>query len=493
MKPMHRLSILVSSCALLLATAWLAGCSGRDGRLERTPGSALWIDPAVGSVDAETLASLRAAGVDEVFLERAALSWDDGTPQLETRSGDVPDLRAPATLVVTGEAPPPETDLETAAEHAAAELRRLLRGVQGSGLVPQGLHWDLDVTAEGLTSLATWLAELRSHLDASTFQSATLPRDLLEAPGAAELARRADFLVTFLYGQRPEEPGDDLRAWDFEDVAADLERLDALGQEYLLGVSTVGRLVVSGSEGGQVSTRVDLADLVTSPAFEDRLGMSLEGIDRRIYDYRTTRAVGLGELDLPSGSVVRLSFLSAHDVHRLLDRVDELALEHHRGQVYLRPPAPEEGLSLRPEVLARALSGNAPRPRPQVRLKPSGRGMAVTLTNAGAVDTEVGRLETNYVELRLDRGSFAQVAPGEFARYDLLDSETGRRSLRSPDVLRLYTPYLAPGATVASGPIRLSGARIEEVSVAGEFLAPGGRTVPVVAAVEDSPSHPGSR
>lgn len=478
---------------LVLLSFWvlgLAACGG-GGELERTPGSALWIDPSVGPVEAETLAGLRSAGLDEVFLEVASLAWSGGEPELTAPSGGLPNLRSSATLVVTGAGPPPGTDTERAAERLAPELRRLLRSVQGSGLLARGLHWDLDVSAEGLSRLASLLAELRSHVEEETYLSVTLPRRLLDAEAVVDLVRPADFLVTFLYGQRPAETGDDPEAWDLQRVVADLERLDALGEEYLLGVSTVGRLVAKTAAGG-VFTGIALADLVSSPAFEAQLGMSLEGIDRRVYDYRTTRHLRLGHLELPSGTGVRLSFLSAHDVRNLLNRVEDLELKNHRGQVYFRAPGPGEGLSLRGEGLAGVLSGDVPRPRPEVRLEGSGRRLTVRLVNAGIADTEVGRMETNYVELRLARGGFARVDAGEFSRYDLLDAETGRRTLRSPDVLRLYTPYLTPDAEVVSGSVMLSGARVGDVTVGGEFLAPGGTTVEVVRASGELTDTPDS-
>lgn len=468
----------------------LAACGG-GGELERKPGSALWIDPAVATVEAETLAGLRSAGLDEIFLEVGSLTWSGGEPELTVRTVDLPNLRASATLVVTGDGPPPDVDAARAAERLAPELRRLLRSVRGSGLLARGLHWDLEVTAEGLPRLASLLDELPSHLEEETYLSATLPRDLLAAETVEDLLGPADFLVTFLYGQRPAETGDDPEAWDLQRVETDLERLDALGEEYLLGVSTVGRLVAKTAAGG-VFTGIALADLVSSPAFEAQLGMSLEGIDRRVYDYRTTRELRLGRLELPSGTGVRLSFLSAHDVRNLLNRVEDLELENHRGQVYFRAPAPEEGLSVRPESLAGVLSGDVPRPRPEVRLETAGRRLTVRLTNAGIADTEVGRMETNYVELRLARGGFARVDAGEFSRYDLLDAETGRRTLRSPDVLRLYTPYLTPGAEVVSGSVVLSGARVGDVTVGGEFLAPGGTTVEVVRASGEPTDSPSS-
>lgn len=476
-----------TACCLLVLGAgclgWIA-CGGSGNDLDREAGSALWIDPAVGPVDVDAFYVLEQAGVDELFVDAARLTWDGGAPRLVAHSGDAPDVRTSATLVIQGEAPPPDADLEEAADRMAPELRRLLRDVRGTGWVPRGFHWDLELSAEDLSPTAALLNELDGRLDGETYLSVTLPRGLLDDPAAEDLARAADFVVAFLYGQRDHEPGDDPAAWDFQEVSAGLDRLEALGQEYLLGVSTVGRLLVEGDDA--VVTRIHLFDLVESPAFEERFGMSLQGIDRRVYDYRTTEAVRLGDLDLPAGADVRLSFPSATDLHRLFNLATHEGTPRHRGQVYWRPPAPAEGLSVPPGVLARALSGDVPQPKPEVRLEGSGRRLTVHLTNDSEVSTEVARMDMNYVELRLSRGSFARVEPGDFPRYDLLDGDTGQRTVRDPDVLRLYLPYLPAGKQVAGGPVVLSGARAGNVTVAGSFLAPGDEVVPVVSGNAES-------
>lgn len=476
-----------TACCLLVLGAgclgWIA-CGGGGNDLDREAGSALWIDPAAGPVEVDALYALQDVGVQELFVDAAQLTWDGGTPQLATHAGDLPDVRTSATLVIHGAAPPPDTDLEAAADRLVPELRRLARGVRGTGWVPRGFHWDLDLSAEDLPPMASLLDELDARLDGETYLSVTLPRSLLDDPAAEDVARAADFVVAFLYGQRDHEAGDDPTAWDFQEVSASLERLEALGQQYLLGVSTVGRLIVEGDDA--VVTRVHLSDLVESPAFEERFGMSLQGIDRRVYDYRTTEPVRLGDLELPAGADVRLSFLSAIDLHQLFNLATHEGTPLHRGQVYWRPPAPTEGLSVPPEVLARALSGDVPQPQPEVRLESSGRRLTVHLTNDSPVGTEVARMDMNYVELRLGRGSFARVDPGDFPRYDLLDGDTGRRTVRDPDVLRLYLPYLPAGRQVASGPVVLSGAGTGNVSVAGSFLAPGDEVVPVVSGDAES-------
>jgi hypothetical protein len=158
----------------------------------------------------------------------------------------------------------------------------------------------------------------------------------------------------------------------------------------------------------------------------------------------------------------------------------------HLGQVYVRLPRPEEGLSPAPAELA-AVAGEGPLlPRLELSLLPAGGGRGrfrVRLENHGPLATDVAFYETNYVELRaLGGGTFAGAEPGDFQRYQL--EHEGRRvadmrSLRAADRLKLYLPLLEPGEAAVSGAVEMRGVPRggPVVEATARFAVPGGEQV----------------
>lgn len=494
--PRPRASVLLVPCLLLLAACGLGG--GRD--VERKPGSALWLDPASGPVSREQLRDLAALGVDEVFLVAGDLSWEGGEPVLESLWRDlrVPD-RTPATLVVRGAAAPVEPS-SRGVETLAAQLQELRLEAQRRGLLPVGLHLDLELAGadgsppgvaggqEPLEILVSWVEPLASRLGNGMPLSVTLPRGYLGESGARDLARVADALLVFLYGQKPRET-EDPGAWELATVEQGLRRLEELGEDYLVGVVTLGRLQRQGGSG-EATTLAGLRRLLDRSGLETTFGFSLEGIDRRVYTFEARGPVRFGPWRLERGERLEASILGAEHVVRLLDRLDAMAPEHHLGQVWYRPPRAEEGLALTVPNLIGALSPEPPEPRLLARRsgEPGGRRLRVRLTNAGSQATELARTGSNYLELTLPRGSFAAAEAGGFDRYDLLDSTTGRRSLRDPDVVRFFVSFLDAGESVETGPVVVAGARAEEVELGGTFRLPDGTQVEVgEAPVEAEP------
>lgn len=491
---LHRCRLPAVALALALAPAGLllVGCGGGHHRSARPPGSALWLGAEAPAPTAQDLSHLASVGVGEVFVEGPELVWRDGHPHVEGRPTFRPPRRTPATLVVRGTWKEGEVDAGRAAITLGQDLRRLELESQTQSLVPVGVHFDLDLGSgdAGLESFAAVLGRLGARQGEDLFLSTTVDRRRLTgdsegelSEGVEALARRADFLVAFLYGQRPDEE-EDPSAWDLEAVTRGLGRLDALGCPYLLGVVTLGRaLRLNGSGGVEASTTEGhLRDLVENPALALQRGFTLEGIDRQDYSFAAERATSFGPWRLARGEGVKVERLAPFHIHRLKERLAGASLEHLLGLVYYRPPGPGEGFSLSLANLADALSPEPREPRVVARLEGHERGGAtvvrVEVANVGQQPTELATIESNYVELHTRRGSFGSVDRGSFARYDALDAATGRRSLR-PDSIRLYTPFLEAGEAVGSGDLVLRGGGLEDLEVGGRFLLPDGNTVEV--------------
>jgi hypothetical protein len=250
----------------------------------------------------------------------------------------------------------------------------------------------------------------------------------------------------------------------------------------------VGRLLRLDETGRvlQVTSRGQLREVEQARGLSSHFSLDVPGVDRRRYDYQARARTRLSTLVLERGEVLRVSFLSRDHLVQLTERLAEQELPALRGAVYYRPPHPDESLSLTPGALAGALSGERSGPVLEARLEGSGSRFVLALANTGDESTEVGGVAGNYVELRLSRGSFERVEPGAFERYDLLDRRTRRRTLRQPGILRLYLTLLGAGQNVRSGAITVSGARLEDVEIGGEFNAPGSDRVAVTAAVEEA-------
>lgn len=473
---------------LLVSGLFLAACSPGRERLEKPPRSMLWV-PAGLQVAFADLARLEEVGVAELFVEAARLSWEGGAPRLEPLELFELPRRTGVTLVVRGGWTAGEMELEPAVRSLAQALAALRPRAENRGLVPLGFHLDLEAGGD-LEGYGALLAALQEHLDSPLYLSATVERAWIGRPGLEAVAGAVDFLVPFIYGQRPGEE-EATEAWDLRRVEDNLRRLEELDRDYMVGVITLGRLVHLGPRDGQLddTTRAALGSLVRHPGLELSHGFMLEGGDRQIYRFQPRGTVRVGEWTVAKGESVRVSTLSSHHLEELQRHLGSLELEHRLGNLYYRLPEPEEGLSLTFENLLNGLSPQVSTATPQARLVPEGRDRyRVVVENASPEPTDVALLGSNYVELRVEEGSFGQVEPGDFVRWELLRPDRGGelvRTFRGATVLRLYLPYLGPLQRAESGLIQVAGGREDGITAGGEFMVPGGRTVEVVPAPEE--------
>lgn len=474
-------SLLVPPLTALMLT--VAGCGGGGAGGERRPGSVLWLTSESAPVAQETMDALAGQGVREVFLQAVELGWSDGRPELRTDFESVPVPHVPVTLVVRGEAPPEGGEEVTAG--LAGQLAALELEIERRGGLPAGFHLHLAVPSEAsLGPLARVTRDLGVGLGPKRPLSVTLPRQLVETEGARSVARAAGALVVFLYGQGPGE-ADERGAWDLQAVRDRLTRLEGLDTDYLVGVITLGRMTRKDASGRtlEVTTRASIRRLLDRPRLEDTLGSALKAVDGRIYEFVARGATRAGPWRLAAGERVQVTLLGGSHLRRLRRMLSTPTWEHHLGQAYYRPPGPGEDLAVRPSVLAGALAETPPPSQIEVRKVVEARGgrrvIRLTVTNAGSESTEIARVRDNFVELRTRRGRFLHVDPGDFGRYDLIDSASGRRSLRA-DTVRLFSAYLAAGETVASGELVLTGGDGDDLVVGGSFLLPDGSSAMVV-------------
>lgn len=483
-RPRHApATALLAVLAVGLGALVTTGCGGVEGP-RKPPGSALWSDTeSLAALPPGTLERLREAGLRELFVPAGTLAWPGGVPQLEVTLGGALPRRAPVTLVVEGE-PPPEAAGEEAGERLGAELARLRLAAEGRGLLAVGVHLDLAAsTAETVDRLATAAAGAHPGVGEGIFLSARLDPELLAEPAAEALAGAVDFLVCPLYGQPPEEREQAAR-WRLAEIAQRVARLEELGRDYLVGVVILGAAYRTGPDGARIdaTTEADLTRLVRDPALDRTAERLLEGWDRRVLTFEVRRPTRAAGWELDRGETVRAVQVQGRDLVELRRRLGELDPAHYLGELYYRAPGPEERLALPLPNLADALLGVPPSADLEVELRDArtvagGLTFRVALVNAGEGATDVAFYATNYVEMRLPGGTFAEVSAGDFRRYAMMvdgREATDMRAFRNADTVRLYATLVEGGEEVVSGPIVVRAPSAPSIEVDGEFALPGG-------------------
>lgn len=478
--------VVVVLATVALAVAFLAaGCSKGAKRLNKDPGSALWLasgaELTFGEID-----ELREVGVSELFVEAGRLGWEGSAPRIQTQPMLSMPRRAGMTLVVSGGWFVGDLEPEAAATALWNELARLEGEARRQNVEAVGFHFDVNASG-ALESYAATLSALQSELPDDLFLSATVARSWIGREGLAEVAAAVDFVVPFLYGQRPGEGMDISDAWDLQEVEATLRSLGELDRDYMLAVVTLGRVIHLGGDGtwkGE-SFEIPVSALVDNRALELASGFSLEGIDRLVYTFHAKGRTRVGEWEVEPGDQLRAVRLSGYHLEELERQASAFGLEHYLGTLYYRLAGADERMAVDRESLVAALGPEPVVARPEAHLEEAGRGrVRVVLENAGPEATDllpIGRY--NFVELEVKGGTFGKVDAGDFARYDILRrDEKGEvvRAFRNVPIVHLYTPILESGERMESGPIEVNGVGLDAVKVTGQFVVPGGTTVPVV-------------
>lgn len=473
----------IGSIAGLGLALLLAACDGDGERPGRTSGSALRVDPLLGSLSGSEMSELKGHGVDELFLE--AVRVDPGGA-LEPAPG-LEHLQLPpgteATLVVRGGLP----SEPTAFAKLFAEVRWT---VENQGVVARGVHLDVPSPSDPKDA-AKRVERLREVLPPETPISARLEPSDLDRKGIEEWARAPDFLSVRLYGVPPgedESPG----AWSFEAVRSGAERIEALGLPWMLEAIVTGKVLRLDSRNRIVdqTTEASPTEIFWNRSLELRAGFTLTGSDRRTYTLEAKRATEVAGWSLVAGEAVRVLRPATSDLEGLLRLLDAMVLEHHLGQIYSRLPAPSEGLSLSVDNLVQALEKAPATPDLHARAAvqrraPDGWRFRFSLENRNEEITELSLIDNNYLEIRLEHGSFGAVAAGDFFRYDLFRSRGDAldRTFRNADVLRLHLALLAGRQGVHTGEVEIRGVDRPVVHLGGRFLLPDGRTVQVEPAI----------
>jgi hypothetical protein len=83
----------------------------------------------------------------------------------------------------------------------------------------------------------------------------------------------------------------------------------------------------------------------------------------------------------------------------------------------------------------------------------------------------------NWIDVRVDGARILDVRPGDFDRFLFLDANGRPVGVARAHTIRLFENFVAPGESMATGPIRLAGAA--PIFASAHLVLPDGRTVTV--------------
>ncbi len=250
-------------------------------------------------------------------------------------------------------------------------------------------------------------------------------------------------------------------------------------------VRGVATLVRGGAEVGEIPGAT-LADLAWNRQLRLRHGFSLEGVDREVYAFTADGPTRIAGTHLAAGDDVRVVGTSTAHIQELRRQIAGWKLEHCLGELYYRLPHAGEALTLSAASLVRAGGEGTALPDPRVIVtkvstSPGRVVVQLTLENRSSEGSDIGQVDSNFVEVWALGGAFGDVRQGQFYRYDLYaPAANGQlvRNIRYPTVLRFYAPVLPAGGRIESGPIEVRTVRsgLEDLRVRASFLAPYGGT-----------------
>jgi hypothetical protein len=486
----RRTAAALRLASALACSATMLACLG-SRREARAPGAAVWVGAASESPTAQALERLAAQGVTDYFVEVARLEWSGGRPVLESVAAPRLARRERTTLVVSGTWPSGSVD----AGEAAAELARSIQGLtiaaEGAGRSPIGVHFDLDASGAP-ADYARTLENLREELDGRLDLSASFgPAQLGDAEAAKRLAEPLDFLVAFLYGQRP-GADEDARAWDLQSVETAVRELERLERPYYLAAVTVGTASWRTRGGGvqATSSSLDLSALVRENRLELKRGFSLEGIDRQVYEFRAKAPVEVAEWKLAPTESVRVVRAATSNVEEFLRRCGAWGAERLLGPLFWRLPEGGERLALTAANLADALAPNPSLPALEIEVERDTEArrdwrLRLTLVNRNDEATDLAFFDANWVELSVAGARIADVHHGQFARFELYHEgeRATMRALREADTVRFWAPIVEGRQRMMSGPIQLvrTGKEPPAVRTSGRFILTDGSIVEIAS------------
>ncbi len=380
-----------------------------------------------GVPEAETLAALRAAGVDGLVVPVGRVEVGDGSSRFTL--APLPELRAlagwPLTALVwvegAGKAsgdPQAFTSQFAPAQRGIPGSPRLLfasrRFFPGLAGFAAGVAARLEQTVE----LAAPAQDLAAHLPPRGWPHVRPVAIALGNPGALGFP-----------------------AATLQDDLAALDRLDATRTPYRAAI-----VVAPGAQPAPGPAGASLAMLASGET-------SVYSPGERGDTFRLHKVVDWGGVDVAAGSTITVETVDTARYHRDLGLVLRPVRPALEGWDTVGLPAAEPALGMSLEAFLEYLEGGSPYPVPRVVVEWTGpTTMRVALANPTA-QTSALATTGNWVELRFTGTEVRDAQLGEFSGMEYgttgADGTWRRAAARGASALRFYLTFIPPQARVA--------------------------------------------
>jgi hypothetical protein len=341
-----------------------------------------------------------------------------------------------------------------------------------------GVHlaWRVRDSAEGYASVLDFL---RRRLPASWTLSVSVDTRIPENGRSrwTSVARKADFLVANLFGRRPDARPEGLR------FQASLEDLVDLELPVYAGFAPQGWGVVRMPDGtpGPFIPDGAVNELSKDRRFDFSFGDVLSDPDEDVYVFTAKQAARLPrDRTVPAGSTV--TFREA----RVSDLVRSLADAKAAPGKIIRLASLSDGSHLfGMKTLEEVLFGRELRPRLAFSVASADGGLALVAANPNAEWSALSRIN-NWVDLHVEGARVLDIRPGDFDRFVFLDEKGRPVTAARARTIRLFENFVAPGESIATGPIRVSGR--PAMSASAHLTLPDGKTLAVPDSRIDVPA-----
>ncbi len=483
MAQMSEMSRLRAGLALALGTlVLLAGSScGRkgagSGAAAGVPrGDSLFLAEAPAVIPEDAGPAFDAAGIGSLYVTAATLGAGGAVRSFPPPPTSMP---RPVVLVVNADPALADTLARTEPKDAGAIGQSWLPGLQR--LVAEakpwaqvrGVHIHFLPAPASARSLAAALEVVKKGLPGLSV-SVTIPSSS-DLSAWKPLAGVVDEALVFCFGRRP-ETGDvflpELTEAAARTVPLPFRLLVVLGGYGRAGSSFAGRRIPD-REIDQLTEDRNL-DFDFSAVLSTEPGSIYTFKPRPGYDWRKS-------LLAADGGYARFHILPMSDLVRFLTDASRWSGTKLAGRVFVVDAVPRDGHLVGFEALQAFLTGKPWDPNLNVEVEsPKAGSFTLRITNTGPTSSELSRFG-NWIQVRVEGGAFANVAAGDFDRYELYLSASDMTQLAPfgrATVCRLFENFFAPGESNEAGPLRVSGAH-PRAFLSYELALPDGRVLKV--------------
>jgi hypothetical protein len=466
-------SRILAAVPLSLVFVGLAACRGRRVEPQRRlpTGISIEFSDEASSVPGELLPRLSAIGVRSVFVPAVRFGVEGGVPHFKPMLP--PDSRYGLSvyLVVQGVGNLDEY-LKSAAGRAGEEIWSALRPALSSGRYGEisGVHLDLRV-ANSAVEYASTLGAIRSKLPRGMTLSAEIETKLTaeQLKKWRSVGRQVDFLVPVVYGRTGQAGTEGLRASMSSADAAGLARA-------VFPAFCPQGWGVFQPRAGQARSVSDglLNDLSEDRRFDFEFGSLLSDADENVYVFRPRQPgsrAGWGPRGFSPGDTVTYWENRPADFTQSLS--DPLGA---KGKIIRLRSLDDQDHLIGFSVIEDILLGRRLEPKLTFGRSAGSGEVTFIVLNSSPEYSELSRLN-NWIDLRMEGGRLLDIRPGDFDRFQFLDS-AGKQSVAArARTIRFFENFIAPGESMTGGPIRYSGEA--EFFASAHVALPDGRVLTV--------------